>query len=125
MTAREKKTTLGQHLIAGLREAVAYERGETTGVETRKVLTARFADVDGVPTYSPVRIVRLRESLEISQPVFASVLNVSADTVRSWEQGKRRPDGAAVRLLQIAEEHPTWLAEKVRPRARNARGATG
>src|SRR5258708_29516399 len=86
MTARKKKTTLGQHLIAGLREAVADERGEPTGVETRKVLTARFADVDGVPTYSPVRIVHLRESLEVSQPVFASVLNVIADTVRSWEQ---------------------------------------
>lgn len=116
MTARKKKTTLGQHLIAGLREAVAYERGEATGVEVRKVLTARTADVEPVPSYSPAGIARLREVLEVSQPVFASVLNVSADTVRSWEQGKRRPDGAAVRLLQIAEEHPAWFAGKVRPR---------
>ncbi len=45
-------------------------------------------------------------------------LNVSAETVRAWEQGKREPDGAALRLLQIAEQHPEWIMETVSIRNR-------
>jgi putative transcriptional regulator len=45
-------------------------------------------------------------------------LNVSAETVRAWEQGKREPDGAALRLLQIAEQHPEWIMETVSIRDR-------
>jgi putative transcriptional regulator len=37
----------------------------------------------------------------MSQPVFASLLNVKTTTVRAWEQGQRSPDGAASRLLEI------------------------
>ena len=113
----KRKKPVAQGIVEGLRQAVAFERGELPHADTRQVLTARFAYVEDVPIYNSERIMKVREHMELSQPVFASVLNVSVETVRSWEQGKRAPDGAAVRLLQVAEEHPQWLRVKARRNA--------
>src|SRR5262245_65749434 len=43
-------------------------------------------------------IVKLRQQLNLSQAVFASVLNVSVKTVQAWEQGLRQPSDAALKL---------------------------
>lgn len=45
----------------------------------------------------------LRERLQLSQAVLASVLNTSASTVRKWEVGDKRPSGPSQRLLDIIE----------------------
>jgi len=37
-------------------------------------------------------------------------LNVTPATVRSWEQGVRRPGKAALKLLQIVKKEPRVLA---------------
>lgn len=84
---------------------------------TRVPLTARVARVEPAPRYGGRRIARLRARLRLSQPVFARALNVSAETVRSWEREKRRPDGAALRLLQVAERHPEVILENVHRRS--------
>lgn len=57
--------------------------------------------------------MKVRESLAVSQPVFASMLNVSRSTVRAWEQGARDLEGAALRLLEVADGHPEVLVEAV------------
>jgi putative transcriptional regulator len=54
-------------------------------------------------------IVALRESLNLSQAVFAAWLNVSVKTVQAWEQGVRVPSDAALKLLTIARKHPEVL----------------
>ena len=64
-----------------------------------------------VPRYTPDQIRQIRRTLDISQHVFAVALNVSRGAVRSWEQGTRQPDGAAMRLLHIAETHPDILLD--------------
>ena len=69
-----------------------------------------------MPAAAGRRIAELRSRLKLSQPVFAGALNVSSETVRAWEQGKRRPDGAALRLLQVAEQHPEVILEHLRQR---------
>ena len=51
-------------------------------------------------------IQALRRKIGLSQADFAKVLGVSKNTICSWEQGTRKPDGASARLLQIAEKHP-------------------
>ena len=80
----------------------------------RVPVTARRATVVPAPALGRSDIVTLRKHLGLSQPVFARALNVSPETVRAWEQGKREPDGAALRLLEVAEDHPDWLLEKVK-----------
>lgn len=48
-----------------------------------------------------IKSIRLRE--KASQSVFAVHLNVRADTVAAWEQSKTRPDGAAMKLLNLID----------------------
>ena len=114
---RTAASAVETQIIAGLKEAVAFERGELTGVKVRNVArTARTATASPAPSITAKQIAKLREQLHLSQPVFARALNVSADTVRAWEQRKRVPDGAAVRLLDIAKRHPNIILEMIRER---------
>jgi len=53
----------------------------------------------------------VRETLKISQLAFAKALGVSLSTVRSWEQGKRRPDGLATKVLRALQRRPAFLNE--------------
>src|SRR5690242_21704296 len=128
------KPSFGNEVIAGLEEALSYERGELKGVKvTRATLALGGAQVTPAPVYRAPRIAMVRERLQLSQPVFAAVLNVSPETVKKWEQGAREPDGAALRLLELAETHPEWIAERVtaervtaeRPTRRARRGRSG
>ncbi|MCE5316784.1 MAG: hypothetical protein LLG04_05410, partial [Parachlamydia sp.] len=44
-----------------------------------------------------------------SQNLFAAYLNVSLNTIQAWEQGSRRPNHAALRLLEIMDKGPKFL----------------
>jgi putative transcriptional regulator len=47
-----------------------------------------------------------RRKLGVSQDRFAELLGISAATVRNWEQGRRKPTGAAKVLLRVAVKNP-------------------
>ncbi len=49
----------------------------------------------------------LRARTGLSQAAFARRLNVSVETLRNWEQGKRLPRGPARALLRIIEKAPS------------------
>jgi putative transcriptional regulator len=53
----------------------------------------------------PERIKQIRESQNVSQPVFARYLNTSESTVEKWESGAKKPSGMALKLLDIVEKH--------------------
>ena len=53
----------------------------------------------------PKRIKQIRESQNVSQPVFARYLNTSESTVEKWETGAKRPSGMALKLLDIVQKH--------------------
>ena len=57
------------------------------------------------------RIVKARLNSGLSQAEFATVLGVSKRTLEQWEQGRRKPSGAAQTLLKIAERHPEILRD--------------
>jgi putative transcriptional regulator len=57
----------------------------------------------------PEQIRRIRTQLGFSQPQFAKILGISVWTVRTWEQGSRKPRGAAALLLAIAMHSPALL----------------
>jgi putative transcriptional regulator len=122
MTTTEKKGSFGQKLIESAKEAVEIRRGEREPARVTKY-TAAEARVEAPPRYVAERIREIRDEMSLSQPVFAAALNVSPETVRAWEQGKREPDGPTLRLLEVAEQHPEVLLERVRPRRRRKRPA--
>lgn len=49
---------------------------------------------------------RVRRRLGFSQAGFAERIDVSLDTIRNWEQGKRCPTGAAKALLKVLDKAP-------------------
>jgi len=49
---------------------------------------------------------RVRKRLGFSQAEFAKRIDVSLDTIRNWEQGKRHPTGAAKALLKVLDKAP-------------------
>jgi putative transcriptional regulator len=48
----------------------------------------------------------IRELLGFTQPDFALRINVPLETPRNWEQGKRKPTGAASAFLKILDKSP-------------------
>ena len=47
------------------------------------------------------RRLELREREPVSQPGFASYLNVRKDAVSKWERGEKRPAGPSLMLLNL------------------------
>lgn len=87
-----------------LEDAPAFEQGARTDL--------RVTELPAPPRKLGPRDIRaIRRSLKASQVLFARFLNVSANTIRSWEQGTRRPQGADLKLLAIARTNPKALLD--------------
>ncbi|MES9901787.1 MAG: helix-turn-helix domain-containing protein [Sedimenticola sp.] len=54
-------------------------------------------------------IQAIRKQMNLSQSVFAKLLNVSSSSIRQWEQGKRKPTGSTKVLLELLEKSPHLL----------------
>lgn len=52
----------------------------------------------------PEKIKQIRETSNVSQAVFAAVLNTSLSTVQKWEIGQKRPTGTALKLLHLVRD---------------------
>lgn len=61
----------------------------------------------------PQEIRHIRKIMNLSQPVFADVLDVSIASVRQWEQGKRTPTGTTRVLFEILEKKPHLLDYRI------------
>ena len=58
-----------------------------------------------VETISPKEIRAVREANNVSQAVFAGMLNTSVSTVQKWETGTKGPSGPALTLLDVVKRH--------------------
>ncbi len=97
--ARKTRVEVFDDLRRSLADAGAYEQG--------KPLNLRTSQIPPPPRpLKPTEIRRIRLALNASQKLFARFLNVSPNTVESWEQGLRQPDQAALKLLTIAKKYP-------------------
>jgi len=86
-----------------MEQALAHAQGKIT-LRTKQVSIPKK-----VTALRPEEIRKLRERLGTSQAVFARLLNVSTTTEIKWETGRRKPSGAALRLLDIASKRPEIL----------------
>jgi putative transcriptional regulator len=103
-------------IMAGLQDALAYAKGD------RKRGRAHVIKVPEVD------VRKARRKLGMSQDRFAESFGVSVATVRNWEQGRRRPEGAARVLLRVIEREPEAVRRalspgKVKSRIRAAQAA--
>jgi DNA-binding transcriptional regulator YiaG len=99
---KKTKVKIYEDMRQSLANALAYQRGQTVDL--------RVTQIPAPPaTLKPAEIRRIRGSLHASQVVFAHFLCVSPKAVQSWEQGSRRPQSTALRLLTIAKKNPAAL----------------
>lgn len=54
---------------------------------------------------------KIRTRLGLSQIKFAQLLGISPSTLQNWEQGRRKPEGPAKVLLNIADKHPSVVLD--------------
>lgn len=70
-------------------------------------IAAHKAEDDAEATQDLAKFARrVRRRLGFSQVEFAGRIDVSLDTIRNWEQGKRTPTGAAKALLKVLYKMP-------------------
>ena len=86
------KRDIGQEILDGLR---AIKKGQGKKFVVKE----------------PSSVKNIRHKLSLSQSAFASLLGVSVRTLQDWEQGRRKPSGAARSLLFLAEARPQMLLE--------------
>jgi putative transcriptional regulator len=97
-SARTKTRSRLERLEAAAAEAAAMKRGEKTGART----------------ISPADLVKgLRARLGLSQAQFAARFGVPIGTLRDWENGRRRPEGAAVSLIRVIAYAPDIAAKAI------------
>lgn len=60
---------------------------------------------------APNEVAAARLKTGLSQAMFAQALHISLRTLQEWEQGRRRPSGAARALIEIAFRHPEVIRE--------------
>src|SRR5271170_792738 len=86
----------------GLVEAVAYAKGEADARRYRL----------HVPQRIDVRAIRVK--LGLTQEEFAGRFGFSINTLRHWEQGKRRPEGPARAYLLVIDRDPKAVQKALR-----------
>ena len=86
--------------MQGLNEAVEYEKGNVKA-RTATISVAPIPDIDSDEVKS------IRNSLNMTQVIFAAVMGVSVKTVEAWESGTNTPSGTARRMLYMLKTDPT------------------
>lgn len=79
---------------------------DLNSVGAMDVLTMREFDALCLPKLkplSPSKIKKIRRQAKVSQAIFARIINVSLAAIKQWERGERKPSGAALKLLNLAE----------------------
>lgn len=89
-----ERTELGLALEEGLREALAWKRGD---------LSLETVTIDPMPAE---RIRAIRRKVAKSAKEFEQRFGIPAATIRNWEQGRRAPDPAGRLLLKVIEAAP-------------------
>lgn len=80
---------------------------ERVDATTEVVITQHQAEDDANAMLDAGKFARrVRRRLGFSQVEFAERIDVSLDTIRNWEQGKRSPTGAAKALLKVLDKAP-------------------
>lgn len=91
---RKQAAPVGQRVIEGLEEAIAWSRGESGKVRVT-LLTVPEIDVR-----------KVRRQMGLSQTQFATKFGFPPATLRNWEQGRAAPDAPTRVLLAVIAKHP-------------------
>lgn len=97
------KEELFNELLASVKEGGAILRDE--------LVPSRIFVVEGP------NVKNIRANYNLSQSEFAALLGISVKTLQNWEQGRRKPEGPAKILLQVAAKYPEAVLNTVKSAA--------
>jgi len=60
---------------------------------------------------SKFEVTAARRVLHATQKRFAMILGTSVETVRSWESGRRKPEGLASKVIRLLRKDKRWAKE--------------
>lgn len=111
-----------KELSEAIRQAKAVRRGEATPsrvwsvtqngdgkIHRRQLDPRKYQSAQRAEWENTVAATRTR--LRLSQDKFAELLGISVKTLHNWEQGRRKPTGAARVLLRLATRYPEIVLE--------------
>lgn len=90
-------------IMAGLNEAIEDSKNPT--------LPRTTVTIEPVKNYKPEEIKTIRNSVGMTQKLFASFMGVSFKTIEAWESGTNNPNGSAKRLLSMMEMNANLTKE--------------
>ena len=96
---RAPKRDLFAELSEGMK-ALAQSR------EGKRTLRTHTVEIKPAPEVSPKELVRVRESLNLSQALFAVYLRTNVRTLENWEQGRAKPNAQAALLINLVKQYP-------------------
>lgn len=88
-----KKSTNAASIMASLHEVLNDVKGHTP-------LKSREAALDDID------VATIRRKFNVTQVEFSNLFGFSLRTLQQWEQGRRRPQGAARILLKVIDYAP-------------------
>ena len=88
-------------LASGRIDAARFDATAETDIAKQEALDEAYAMQDAAKFAR-----RVRKRLGLSQSEFSEKIDVPLETIRNWEQGKRRPTGAAKSLLKVLDKAP-------------------
>jgi putative transcriptional regulator len=100
--APRKTSAIGQSILRGLREAIAWNEGKNQSVRTTQVQ---------IPI---IDVKEVRTRMGLSQAQFATRFGLPPATLRNWEQGRAVPDTPTRVLLAVIARHPEAVDEVLR-----------
>jgi putative transcriptional regulator len=109
--SEDKLSARGARIVAALNQ---FADDLETSVPIESKYTVRQVRVIPLPQlYSPAQVRVVRQLIGASQEVFAQMLAVSPMTVRSWEQGTRKPSAMARRFLDEIQMSPDHFRGRI------------
>jgi len=90
-------STVSDMMGAGLKVSFTQKELQKLGIEIPQ------------SSLTPVDIKEVRSVMQVSQAVFAKLLNVSISSIRQWEQGQRTPSGSTMILLELLQRNSSLL----------------
>ncbi|HEX3148808.1 MAG TPA: helix-turn-helix domain-containing protein [Gemmataceae bacterium] len=100
MKKKKERSPFFESVKAGLEEILLHAEGK---IEL-KTYVVEIAEPP--PPITGEQLLALRARLCMTELAFARIVNVPVSTIRAWESGKRKPTGAAARLIQVYDAQP-------------------
>jgi len=97
--------------IEKIAQAIELDADESLPDLRQSLLEMQAHKVGRITTPEQLLVVSVRDQLSLTQTAFAKLIKTPVATLRDWEQGRFKPQGGVICLLNILKKHPEIAEE--------------